>query len=385
MHQRALVLALMAAGTVLPGTTQAADDCSQMFVYSVNQFCRTLSNGFSQCQPVGMVGPAPNCAKPGVPPIMPVPLAPPVLQAPAPFNYMAPFPAPGSVAPAAAIRPIPAPVVPVAVPVPPPAAAAAPAVAAKPEMLAPAAVAAAPSAPVAVVSPAPAATPTPVVPPAPVPAVAATPAPVVAVTPAPKQEPVVAPIAVPVPVASTPVAPVPAKVEVAAPAVVVAPAAAPVAPAVVAPPPVAVAAPATPPAQPAPVASTPAATPAEPAMPPSITLQDGLAHFGFDRAELSGPSRAELDAWLKQPLPKGKTLRVTGHADRIGPASYNLKLSGRRAETVKKYLVGKGVAGQDIKVVAKGESEPVKHCKGGAAKATIDCLAPNRRVEIDPE
>ncbi len=344
MHQRALVLALMAAGSVLPGTTQAADDCSQMFVYSVNQFCRTLSNGFSQCQPVGMVGPAPNCAKPGLPPIMPVPLVPHVLQAPAPFNYMAPFPAPGGVAPAAAVRPMPAPAVAAAVPVP---------------------------APVAVLPPAPAAAPVPT------PAVAAKPAPVVAVTPTPKQEPVVAPIAAPVPVASAPVASVPAKVDVASPVVVAAPAAAPVSPAVVVAPPVAVATP----AQPMLVAAAPAA----PAMPPSITLQDGLAHFGFDRAELSGPSRAELDAWLKQSLPKGKTLRVTGHADRIGPAAYNQKLSGRRAESVKKYLVGKGVAGQDIKVVAKGETEPVKHCKGGAAKATIDCLAPNRRVEIDPE
>lgn len=337
MYQRALVLALMAAGVVLPGTTQAADDCSQMFVYSVNQFCRTLSNGFSQCQPVGMVGPAPNCAKPGVPPIMPVPLAPPVMRAPMPYNYMAPFPAPGNGAPSAAVQATPAPAAPAAVSV----------AAVKPVAPTPTAapVAAAPAAPVAVVPPA----------------------------------PVVAPIAAPVP--ATPAAPVSAKVDA------VPPTAAPVSPAIIPPAPVTVAAPVAtpivPPAQPASAAS--ASPAAEPAMPPSITLQDGLAHFGFNRAELSGQSRTELDAWLKQPLPKGKTLRVTGHADRLGPASYNLKLSGRRAETVKKYLVGKGVAGQDIKVVAKGETEPVKHCKGGATKATIACLAPNRRVEIDPE
>lgn len=129
------------------------------------------------------------------------------------------------------------------------------------------------------------------------------------------------------------------------------------------------------------------AEPAKPApqWPAQLVLQDGLAHFEFDRAELSDKARAELDAWLSQPIPKGKALRVTGHADRLGPAAYNKKLSGRRAETVKKYLVGKGVENQDIHVVAKGESEPVKHCKGGATKATIACLAPNRRVEIDPE
>lgn len=352
----------MAAGALLPGTAQAADDCTQMFVYSVNQFCRTLSNGFSQCQPVGMVGPAPNCAKPGLPPIMPVPLAPPVLQAPGAFNYAAPSPVPGGAAPGA-VQPMHAPAVPAAAPV----AAATPPATVKPKMPASATapIAATPSAPVAVVTPVQVALPAPVAVPAPAPVVAPTPA-LVVVAPASKQEAVVAPIAAPAPVASMPAAPAPVA---AAPAVVAAPAAAQP----------------TPPAQPALVASAPASTPVEPAMPPSITLEDGLAHFGFNRAELSGPSRAELDVWLKQPLPKGKTLRVTGHADRIGPASYNLKLSGRRAETVKKYLVGKGIAGQDIKVVAKGETEPVKHCKGGASKATIDCLAPNRRVEIDPE
>ncbi len=373
MHQRALVLALMAAGAVFSGIAGAADDCSQMFVYSVNQFCRTLSNGFSQCQPVGMVGPAPNCAKPGVPPIMPMPLAPPVVQAPSPFSYMAPFPAPGGAVPAAAVQSAPAPVpAPPAAPVATVAAPAAPAKPAAPLPAAAAPVAAQPSASAAVVPPTPA------------------PTPVVAATPAPKQEQAAAsaatPVSKPVPVPAEPAA---AKLE-SIPAVVAAPPAAPVAPAIVPPAPVVVAvpvsAPAVPSAQPGSVASTPAAvgSPA-PVMPPSITLQDGLAHFDFNRAELSGPSRTELDAWLKQPLPKGKTLRVTGHADRLGPASYNLKLSGRRAETVKKYLVGKGVSGQDIKVVAKGESEPVKHCKGGATKATIDCLAPNRRVEIDPE
>ncbi|HNF90077.1 MAG TPA: OmpA family protein, partial [Thiobacillaceae bacterium] len=127
------------------------------------------------------------------------------------------------------------------------------------------------------------------------------------------------------------------------------------------------------------------ARPAKPTYPAPLVLQDGIAHFEFDRADLSEKARAELDAWLAQPLPPGKSLRVTGHADRLGPAPYNLKLSGRRALTVKKYLEGKGVAGKNIHVVAKGEADPVKECPGRASKATIACLAPNRRVEIDPE
>jgi outer membrane protein OmpA-like peptidoglycan-associated protein len=361
MQQRALVLALTAAGTLFAAPARAADDCSQMFIYSVNQFCRTLSNGFSQCQPVGMVGPAPNCAKPGVPAIMPVPLAPPVTQAVPPYPFMPPFPvqtaAPQAVSPA---------------PVPPSATAP---VAAKPV-----------TPPVAVSQPPVPATPAPM--PAPAPA-----APVATALPTPTPLPVVA-----APAAAKPaIAPVPAAAATpsAAPAMAAMPPATP-APSVVAAPVTAKPqpAPATPapvPATPAPVAPvptppavvTPAATPPS-AAPVSITLADGLAHFGFDRADLSAQGRAELDAWLKQPLPKGKNLKVTGHADRLGPAEYNLKLSGRRAETVKKYLVEKGMNAGDIQVVAKGESEPVKHCKGGASKATIACLAPNRRVEIDP-
>ena len=372
MHYRAIVLALMAAGAVPPVTAHAADDCSQMFIYSVNQFCRTLSNGFSQCQPVGMVGPAPNCAKPGVPSIMPMPLAPPVTQALPSYNYATPFPAQAVAPQAAQPAPVPAPAA------RPAAVAAMPAPAAEksttppaPARVAsmPATVAPAPAAPLSAKAPAAA------VPALPAPAVAAastTPAtPAASTATAVTVQPAPKPVSVATPMVSPAPAPTPA-----APAKVATPVAPVPAPAVVA------AAPVTPkPAEPAHAA--PAAAPIAPA-PVSITLEDGLAHFDFNRAELSERGRAELDAWLKQPLPKGKSLRVTGHADRLGSTSYNLKLSGRRAETVKKYLVGKGVEASAVQVVAKGESQPVKHCKGGATKATIACLAPNRRVEIDP-
>lgn len=383
MQQRALVMALFAAGAALPAAhPAAAQDCTQIFVYSVNQVCRTLSNGFSQCQPVGMVGPAPNCAQPGVPPLMAVPLAPPVTQAPPAFAFQPPFPAPAlpaSPAPVAAAPAMPA------VPAPTPAPASAPAsvaaTAAAPAMAAPT------PAPVkAAAVPVPAAV-------AEAPKSLAPPAEQSSQTaPAPaKAEPASAPVQAPVvaepargvgapaaPVATPVATPAPAPVPVVAKAATAEPPPAPVA--------------ATPAAQPAtaspasavPAEASPAAKPAA-IYPAQLVLQDGVAHFEFDRAELSQKARAELDAWLRQPLPQGKTLRVTGHADRLGPAPYNMKLSGRRALTVKKYLEGKGVAGKDIKVVAKGEGDPVKHCAGGATKATIACLAPNRRVEIDPE
>ncbi len=356
MQVRALVLALTATAMVQPASAQA-EDCARLFIYAVNQVCRTLANGFSQCEPVGLVGPAPQCVPPGVPPLMPMPLNAPMARTLTPYPFLPPFPAQAA---APAPQPVPAPAKTAekpAQPAPSPAAVPMPAVTA----------AAAPQPPVAA---------------------AVTPAESsVAAVPAPKPEektaaaPVTAPPS-PVPPAASPVVVASApKPEVKTAAV---PAAMPLA--------TAAPAPAAVPAVTAALAPSPAARPETPSSAPSasatapraITLEDGLAHFDFDRAELSARGLSELDAWLQQPLPAGTTLRVTGHADRLGPAAYNLKLSGRRAETVKQYLVNKGVAATDIQVVAKGESEPVKHCKGGASKATIACLAPNRRVEIQP-
>lgn len=397
MQVRALVLALTATAMVQPVSVRA-EDCAQLFIYAVNQVCRTLSNGFSQCEPVGLVGPAPQCVPPGVPSLMPMPLNAPMVRTLTPYPFLPPFPAQVAAVP----QPAPMPTT----------------LAAKPAMQAPVPDPVAAPAPAPVIAPAPVAVSTPaqpaVTPPtiapadrktvaASLPVAAASPAPTVVLTPAPRPEIVAAAPAGetqavagptstrPADAAQMPVKPAsdPGPAPASAPPIVLAPAAAPMpspAPAVRQETPAlsaSVAAP--PPASPAAVqqASAPT-TPTPVAAPQPMTLEDGLAHFDFDRAELSAQGRAELDAWLQQPLPKGTILRVTGHADRIGPAAYNLKLSGRRAETVKKYMVEKGVAAADVEVIAKGESEPVKHCKGGASKATIACLAPNRRVEIKP-
>jgi OOP family OmpA-OmpF porin len=111
---------------------------------------------------------------------------------------------------------------------------------------------------------------------------------------------------------------------------------------------------------------------------------DALAHFDFDSAELTAAGRAVLDAWLAE-APKNTPVRISGYADRLGPEPYNLTLSLRRAEAVKQYLAGKGIELRRIQTQAKGEAEPVKQCKGGATPTTKACLAPNRRVHIDPE
>jgi OOP family OmpA-OmpF porin len=60
-----------------------------------------------------------------------------------------------------------------------------------------------------------------------------------------------------------------------------------------------------------------------------------------------------------------------------------MKLSVRRADSVKAYLVSKGVTASRIYTEGKGERQPVKECKGGKTKELIACLEPNRRVEAE--
>jgi OmpA-OmpF porin, OOP family len=110
--------------------------------------------------------------------------------------------------------------------------------------------------------------------------------------------------------------------------------------------------------------------------------------FKFDKAaidDLLPEGRRLLDDLVKR-LAKFKSVErilITGHTDRLGSASYNLKLSEQRATAVKQFLIEAGFSTSLIQQAGAGESDPLVTCSGD--KATNDlltCLQPNRRVDV---
>jgi OOP family OmpA-OmpF porin len=116
-----------------------------------------------------------------------------------------------------------------------------------------------------------------------------------------------------------------------------------------------------------------------------MSTADAKVNFGFDRADLDATATAAIDTLVGQAKSKGsiKSVRVTGHADRIGTEEYNLDLSLRRASAVGDYLTqNAGIDAQSIELAGKGESQPLVGCEGVRGAALVNCLAPNRRVEV---
>jgi OOP family OmpA-OmpF porin len=143
----------------------------------------------------------------------------------------------------------------------------------------------------------------------------------------------------------------------------------------------------TPAPAPAPTpAPAPAPKPAAPAV-QKITLAS-KALFDFDRAVLRPDGRAAIDNEIIAKLPQVQKLElvlVTGHTDRIGTQQYNQRLSERRADAVRDYLVSRGVPKDRIETLGMGKTQPVPGvvCNQRNMKELIACLAPNRRVEVE--
>lgn len=113
---------------------------------------------------------------------------------------------------------------------------------------------------------------------------------------------------------------------------------------------------------------------AAPASAPAISMQIQFA-FGSDQiAESSRRSIDNLAAALSSDELKSKRFTVAGHTDAVGSTDYNMRLSQRRAASVKAYLVNHGVEASRLQTVGKGPTELLNPADPRAAE--------NRRVEI---
>jgi OmpA-OmpF porin, OOP family len=115
---------------------------------------------------------------------------------------------------------------------------------------------------------------------------------------------------------------------------------------------------------------------------------DADTNFAFDEAEVRPLARTKLDAVLAalEGFDDLLAIRIEGHADRIGDKDYNRDLAMERAEAVARYLIAEGRLDPElVTVISMGESDPLVPCADERGDALIDCLAPNRRVDLQIE
>lgn len=116
----------------------------------------------------------------------------------------------------------------------------------------------------------------------------------------------------------------------------------------------------------------------EPEVTPPMVVHLTTVHFAFDRSVLTPIAKNKLkDAAQQLQNDQGMIVELTGHTDAIGSASYNEKLSVRRAQAVRDYLVTLGISNERIGTRGMGEKEPIGDNK------TAEGRAKNRRVEVD--
>lgn len=110
------------------------------------------------------------------------------------------------------------------------------------------------------------------------------------------------------------------------------------------------------------------------------------ALFAFDQADLQAllPSGRSLLARLIIELQNTEvqSVVVSGYTDSLGAQAYNLKLSERRAQAVRSYLIANGVAPDRVRAVGLGAKDPIVECCELSRSSMIRCLAPNRRVML---
>lgn len=131
------------------------------------------------------------------------------------------------------------------------------------------------------------------------------------------------------------------------------------------------------------VAPAPVAAPVPAPRFQKITLSASES-FNFDSSEVSAaqPELEKLTSTLKAST-EPKRVNIVGYTDRLGSDDYNQKLSERRALAVKTYMVDKGIEAERLATEGKGEQDPLVQCDDKNREKLIECLQPNRRVQID--
>jgi OOP family OmpA-OmpF porin len=117
---------------------------------------------------------------------------------------------------------------------------------------------------------------------------------------------------------------------------------------------------------------------AEPAPAPKPQAPEPFTvYFGFDSTTLNAAALAIIDKAVAQAKKFGTVdFSATGHADRAGPAEYNLGLSLRRADAVRDALAARGITSARISVGGRGEAENAVSTADGVREPA------NRRVEV---
>ncbi|PXW13002.1 MULTISPECIES: OmpA family protein [Chryseobacterium] len=108
-----------------------------------------------------------------------------------------------------------------------------------------------------------------------------------------------------------------------------------------------------------------------------VTMNESIVNFAFDSSNLTSVAQTNLDKLAEVLVNNPDTnINIYGYTDSKGADAYNLKLSQRRADAVKSYLVGKGIASARMFTKGEGEAMPV------ASNDTDEGRAKNRRVEF---
>lgn len=119
----------------------------------------------------------------------------------------------------------------------------------------------------------------------------------------------------------------------------------------------------------------------------TVTKDDRTVYFAFDGYDLNAEARAKLDSLANILVSSDNVTdaRVVGYADRIGTIAYNDKLSQKRAEAVKNYLVSRGFVKSNVTETHWfGKTEPTASCPGHMPrKELINCLQQDRRVQVE--